>query len=700
MLTDIAQSGMVAFAPRARLLKLLGAELISDEIVAITELVKNAHDADATCVTILFSGVTGEHGEILVSDDGHGMDLDTLMSRWMQPAGSAKGREGRRFTTRGRRVLGEKGVGRFAADKLASHLELVSRPTGAPLEIRAEFDWDEFEHDDRMLSDVRSKWEVRSPDWLESNGTVLRLSKLRASWNERLFRRLSTRLSRLVSPFESGVKGFRIVIESDEFPDYSGEVSAGFLDQAPYRVEAQFDGVSGVSIRVNNGRAIEQVWKGDSPLRCGPVRARMFAFDLETESIARIGPRMEVRAWLREWSGMSVYRDGFRIWPYGEPHDDWLRLDQRRVNNPVVRLSNNQVVGFVEVSADRNPELRDQTNREGLIHNEALDDLQRFILHAMQVLEAERQSQRHPNGKKPERKQAKDAGLQQQTGITDTLDRLAGQVEGDLGDELKRATERVRSQFAAQELTHRRMLDGYSNLAALGHTASLLGRGVNVGVADMRERVTALRAILGRKAVVDQASLAVSVAELETMLELVASQLTMVASPGSSAARRRRGLDVPAELVKIRDALLPVLQQEDAEIEVEVPEGVLLRTEMRPETFASIINVLVRNSLEWRVAGRPLRMIAMLRESKDSDEFLDILFSDNGQGVLATIEDKLLEAGVAGEDGAGMGLAIARNVVTSHGGSIALVIDRRRKGATFLVQLPRKRSRATTPQDT
>ena len=73
MLTDIAQSGTAAFAPRARLLKLLGAELISDEIVAITELVKNAHDADATCVTILFSGVTGEHGEILVRDNGHGI---------------------------------------------------------------------------------------------------------------------------------------------------------------------------------------------------------------------------------------------------------------------------------------------------------------------------------------------------------------------------------------------------------------------------------------------------------------------------------------------------------------------------------------------------------------------------------------------------------------------------------------------------
>jgi hypothetical protein len=696
MLTKVAQTGTAAFAPRARLLKLLGAELISDEIVAITELVKNAHDADATSVTIQFSGVTGEHGEILVRDDGHGMDLDTLMSRWMQPAGSTKGREGRRFTGAGRRVLGEKGVGRFAADKLAAHLELVSRPVGAPLEIHALFDWDEFEHDDRMLADVKSRWEVRAPDWLESNGTVLRLSRLRAAWNERLFRRLSTRLSRLVSPFETRDRGFKIVIESDEFPDYSGEVSAGFLDQAPYQLEAHFDGDSTITLAMNDERAVQQTWKGDEPLRCGPVRARIFAFDLETEAVARIGPRTEVRAWLREWSGMSVYRDGFRIWPYGEPHDDWLRLDQRRVNNPVVRLSNNQVVGFVEVSADRNPELRDQTNREGLIHNEALRDLQRFVLHAMQVLEAQRQATRHPGGKRPERKQAKDAGAQEQTGVTDVLDRLARQVDGDLGDQLRRTTDRVRSQFASQELSHRRMIDGYSNLAALGHTASLLGRSVNMGVAGLRERVAALRTTIGRKSTLDQASLATSVAELETTLELVSLQLTLVSSPGSTAARRRRGLDVGVELRRVRDGLLPVLQQEDAELEIQLPEGVLMRTEMRPETFASLLNVLVRNSLEWRVGGRTLRMIAALRENGD---FIEIQFSDNGQGVHANLEDKLLEPGVSGHDGAGMGLAIARQVLTSHGGAISLSVDRRRKGATFLVQLARKRSRATAPRD-
>ena len=189
---------------------------------------------------------------------------------------------------------------------------------------------------------------------------------------------------------------FVIQIESDDFPEYSGELRQDFLEKAPYRVEAEFDGEQTITIALNNRRPVAQRWNGHGELSCGPVRIRIFAFDLEGESLARIGPRMEVRAWLREWTGVSIYRDGFRVWPFGEPHDDWLRLDQRRVNNPVEKLSNNQVIGFIDIGRDRNPDLMDQTNREGLIHNQALDDLRRLVNFVLQSIEAERQSIRHP----------------------------------------------------------------------------------------------------------------------------------------------------------------------------------------------------------------------------------------------------------------------------------------------------------------
>ena len=210
---------------------------------------------------------------------------------------------------------------------------------------------------------------------------------------------------------------------------------------------------------------------GAGQLSCGPVRVRLHAFDLETEAIARIGPRHEVRAWLREWSGVSVYRDGFRIWPYGEPHDDWLRLDQRRVNNPSVCLNNNQVVGFVEISRDRNPDLADQTNREGLVNNEALQDLRRIIEHAFQLLESERQRQRRPNGVS----RTRGARTRIELPVADALERLSTLTDGRTRGELRRIVQEARDSAEQQHLHLHRLIQGYADLAAAGEAAIGIG---------------------------------------------------------------------------------------------------------------------------------------------------------------------------------------------------------------------------------
>jgi hypothetical protein len=190
--------------------------------------------------------------------------------------------KGRQVTRLGRRVLGEKGVGRFAADKLAGNLEIVSRCPARSDEIRVVVDWDHFNSDALMLDEVLSHWEVRPAQELRSHGTVLHLRGLRSVWTERMFRRLSLRLSRLLSPFRED-KGFTIRIESDEFPQYSGEIRADFLDKAPYGIEASFDGKETISFTLNE-RKLQQRWNGQGELGCGPVRIRLFAFDLEGEA--------------------------------------------------------------------------------------------------------------------------------------------------------------------------------------------------------------------------------------------------------------------------------------------------------------------------------------------------------------------------------------------------------------------------------
>jgi signal transduction histidine kinase len=680
------ERGVVEFKPRARLLRLIGAELISDEVVAITELVKNAHDADASAVTIEFHGVTTGNGEIAVRDDGHGMNLDVLLRHWMEPAGTSKGSRGARVTRRGRRVLGEKGVGRFAADKLARHLQLVSRRSGEPQEIYAFFDWDEFDSDSVMLSEVKNRWETRPATEISRRGTILRMSNLRAVWNERMFRRLCTRLTRLRSPF-SDLDTFSICIESDEFPQYSGELRSDILDRAPYRIEASFDGDQTVEINCNGSRSMEHLWNGMGDLRCGRVRVRLFAFDLETDAIARIGPRMEVRAWLREWTGISIYRDGFRVWPYGEPHDDWLRLDQRRVNNPVVRLSNNQVVGFVEITRDGNPALADQTNREGILQSRAFEDLRRLLYFVLQILESERQVIRHPAS--PIKRIEQKAEEAHDIALVSELDRIAQSASRPISDQLRRLNARMREAAAAEHSRQRLLIEGYSQLAAVGQAAIGVSHLVASSLEDVRQDLKRLRSSVRRRS----SKFTDALRAIESTFAIIDKRISTLSALEAGGRYRRRAMELPTELEVFRHAVGPLLEPQGVHLTIEAPRRGVLRSEMRPESFHRILHILTMNSLEWL---RRTKYPAISIAASVVDEGCQVLFCDNGPGIVPELAEKVFAPMFSGrEHGGGMGLTIARNIVELHGGEIKVLTDRRRRGATIRLVLPRKRSRAT-----
>jgi signal transduction histidine kinase len=583
-------------------------------------------------------------------------------------------------------MLGEKGVGRFATDKLGGQLELISRRKGQRDEVVALFDWDDFDNDTRLMSEVKSRWELRPASMLRKHGTILRIARPRALWNERMFRRLSTRLSRLRSPFRDG-DNFTVHIDSDEFPQYSGELRATVLERAPYRIEAQFDGKATLEINVNGTRSVNHLWNGTSDLRCGPVKIRIFGFDLETEAVARVGPRMEVRAWLREWSGISVFRDGFRVWPYGEPHDDWLRLDQRRVNNPVVRLSNNQVVGFVEISRDGNPDLADQTNREGLLHNRAYEDLRRLLYFVLQILEAERQARRHPTTRVRSSFRKPDWN---ENSVAAGMQRLARKVDPVTRKELLKLAARAKDSLERQEVLHDRFLEGYSDLAALGQAAIGLSRSLQPHLDLLREVSGAIRDQAGRSA---RKSGFAAAKQLSHTIDIIAARLAMVGPMETSAKHRRRALDVSSELVVFMELMAPVLRPAGIMMEIASDAADVVRVEMRPETFHRLLYILAANSLDWL---HGIREPSIRISARRTDQKCEITFADNGPGIALEVADRVFEPLFSGKEGGqGMGLTIARSIVRVHGGEIHVLTDRRRRGASIRILLPRKRSRAT-----
>lgn len=413
------KKGILKFRPKARLLQLLGHELITDESIALMELVKNSYDADAKQVSVKLTNVTKKDGTIEIKDDGHGMTLETIRTAWMEPArDNKKGTDGKRSRTPrfNRLPLGEKGVGRFSSDKLGFELEIISRFCKfdrvtkkvvylSPEEVVVNIEGRSF-REDLYLDEVECQWQTREPlEFVnDTHGTVLRISDIRTTWYRGLAEKVRLALARLSSPSHKA-KDFEVLFVSNDFPDLSSKIENPLLNIAPFYLKATID-EEGIMHYHKRGPDKKEPIKGKEDLRigrdiffsgtkaeriyrkpiCGPFRFTLYAFEKGTKA-KKYGMGKAELELLEDLSGVSIFRDNFRIMPYGEGGNDWLRLDRRRVQNPAGILGNDRVIGYVEISLESNPQLKDKTNREGLIEEgTAFRDLRELVIAATDYL--------------------------------------------------------------------------------------------------------------------------------------------------------------------------------------------------------------------------------------------------------------------------------------------------------------------------
>ena len=393
---------IAAFRPRAKLVSLLGDQLISDAAVGLIELVKNSYDADATNVDVTLQGLTNpEDTVIIVHDNGIGMSLEDLTGKWFSPATShkeqAKARNQR--TKLGRLPIGEKGVGRFAAHKLGRRLTLVTRKEDQP-EIVVSVDWDEFDSAELFLDGVTMRVEMREPELYTGNstGTRMEMAIARSSWNLKLVKKVHRALRRLQSPFKRHRdRKFCVGFRCPEHPELENIDPVEFLERSHYNIKVRVS-KSGIatytyscahpevdSREIENKESLVPLalseLSGNKPA-CGPFAFELYVWQRSVKHMKQSGISP---AELNAMCGVSIYRDGLRVYPYGEPGNDWLYLDQERIQSPSEKLGNNQVVGLVYIDQGRNLELRDKTNREGLIENDAFNDLRALIRAAIKL---------------------------------------------------------------------------------------------------------------------------------------------------------------------------------------------------------------------------------------------------------------------------------------------------------------------------
>ena len=679
--------------PRARLLRTIGAELISSEVVAVIELVRNCYDADASSVELVFrSPEDPENAVIEIRDNGHGMDRDTLLGPWLEPATDHKRQNGRNGTSGatspgGRRRLGSKGVGRFAVQRLGDHLELRTRAPRSKTELVAQFDWQSLEQG-AYLDQVRVPWREQKAVHLRNPGTHLRISALRNHWTPERFEKLRLGLSRLVSPTMRDAFRISICI-NDSKEDVRPAIEA---ETAMYSVEGQIQpgGLAVMTYRDINGAEEEWerrvLWPEDVDEKCGPFSFRINAWDLDSPALRHflglVGSPLGLRDYrkvIREHSGISLYRDGFRILPYGEPDNDWLRLDRRRVNNPTLRLSNNQILGTIHLTADRNPHLRDQTNREGLVTNEAYEHLQHVVLDLMGLLETRRFSARRAMDIDWQRRSTSlppvgDDGLD---GHIDSLvDRLANGTKAPDGavEELKSALDQYRT-ATADAVRH------YAGLASAGQLSGMVFRQIDHPLRQLRSELSLV--------LDDLSDSQPSEDVLEDAWESVNRALQRI----DTLERRIHKLDPLAVGGRGRR----VSRHTTEEILAEVAEafqddfdkhGVSLdfrrssRTEATTnrEVVQHAFAILLDNALWFAQDSEEKNPIVKVRVTKPG-----FTVSDNGPGIPEADRETIFEPHFTTREGAhGLGLTIARDLLKSIGARVRLTSCR---PARFSVEL-------------
>lgn len=421
------------FRPRARLLQLLGDELIGSSRLAVFELVKNAYDADAATVRVVLENIDSSDASIIVEDDGEGMTLDTIRNIWLVPGHDhrARQRAEMRRTRKGRLPLGEKGLGRFAAHKLGNRIEVVTRADEQP-ECVVSIDWDVLIRN-QNLSDATVRVSTRRPTKFRGRrtGTRITISELRdTNWTRGEVRRLQRQITSISSPFTNASDDFAPELEVPGYEDWVTDVPdvGVLLNRAPWQFEFsfvdgafnwkyRFNGVTGIPIEPREieksdqallirperdsdelddypgiGRARPRPIVASASLAegIGPVKGEFMVFDRDRPVLQRLGEGRLIQHYLDEHGGIRIYRDGIRVYNYGEPGDDWLALDLRRVNVPARNISRNIVVGAVNLSLEASHELKEKTNREGFQENSALDRLRRIVLGALTPLEIER----------------------------------------------------------------------------------------------------------------------------------------------------------------------------------------------------------------------------------------------------------------------------------------------------------------------
>ena len=706
MIENTNKKGDFIFRPKARLIKTIGEELISSDNVAVVELVKNSYDANSPIVTITFLGnvkqkkqgriiqnyLSKEGASIEIYDQGSGMSFETVKSAWMEPATDFK----KKNTNKNRKFTGEKGIGRFASAKLASRLELITKQKEGK-ELVVTFNWEDFDKDD-YLENIHIHWEEREPQEFkkENSGTLLRLKNLNSDWDTEKIRVLRTDLSRLLNPIIP-IEKFLIEINIPEELDKEGKLNGiiegtELLNKPNYYIKGTItkEGYPKdfIYFSKEKGKEEQLFIETNKFIQSSMLKAPImgeFSFEFrvwnrDRDNLRNLGREVdfkygEVKKILDEQSGISIYRDGFRVLPYGTPNNDWVRLDLRRVNNPTLRLSNNQIVGYILISTEENPLLKDQSNREGIVEGEAFDDLKEYIKLILNEVEQRRYQER-------ERFQTSDPNTDKNLFEKASLDTI-----------IKTAKEKVPEQeeliknLEQKNIELEKVITNAQEIISRYRRLSILGQLIDTIIHDGRGYLSKIdgRCYLILEELKEELLNKSEIEDNTNKIQKTRKDFSKLFERIEPFGGKRRGKFtniVIEELIK--DQFL-LYNREISNLKIQYSISESNHTmKIDKADFGIIFMNLIQNSIYWLANSDKARKIEV--EVSDSSESIDIVFSDNGPGIKEGTEQSIFKPYFSTKpDGVGLGLTIVGELVSEYKGKLMLIDNGPLEGATFKI---------------
>lgn len=379
------------FRVSSGLKNIIGRELINDKYIAIFELVKNSYDAGASFAKIRFDDLGTPDAKITIRDDGKGMNKEDIINKWLFVAYSEKRNPTYRDNIK-RAVAGAKGVGRFSCDRLGERVRLTSKVANEKMLHSVVISWSDFEKNSlEEFTSVNVRYECKEKDSSDS-GTAIAISSLREMWTRADLLTLKKALSQLVNPSAtSKYDPFKIVLDvpseleedaknADERDKVNGPIINNIfeiINQKTTKIEVRIS---------RDGKTIETVLNDRGSFLFKTLEKNEYSLSDITCTLyylnraAKINFTKKMGVEAVNYGSIFVYKNGFRVYPYGEPGSDFFDIDQRKQQGYKRFLGTRELIGQIEINGDKNNLVETSSRNNGFIATYQLEELKSYFM--------------------------------------------------------------------------------------------------------------------------------------------------------------------------------------------------------------------------------------------------------------------------------------------------------------------------------